>query len=158
MLVFENKVTIEKPLDDVFSFVSDQRNNPKWNYFVLRVEHSNDLLGVGAEYLQVRKSDQQKVHIVDFEENRRLVIQTLPGERPSVKRELRFSGDGVNTTIHDRVELLVPLPMFLSRILTAKPRQAVRHNLECLKTLLECGHVVLKDGRTVNYSAPILST
>lgn len=152
MLTFENTVTIEKPLADVFSFVSDQRNNPKWNYFVLRVEHTNDRTGVGAEYLQIRKNDQQKLRVVSFDDNRRLVIQTLPGERPSVKRELRFSGDGAVTTIHDRVELMVPLPSFLSRILTSKPRQAVLHNLEFLKALLELGRVVLKDGRVVNYT------
>ncbi|MEM1404028.1 MAG: hypothetical protein AAGG55_11900 [Pseudomonadota bacterium] len=149
MLTFENQVTISRPLPEVFEFVVDSRNNPKWNYFVLQVERCNDVIGVGAEYLQTRKSDQQKFRVVEFIINEYCAIQTLPGERPAVKRALRFSGDQSITTVQDRVELHVPLPEFLSPVLTARTKSAVMKNLRCLAELLEKGFVILEDGRTV---------
>lgn len=147
MLAFENTVTIRKPLSEVFRFVSDQRNNPKWNYYVSSVERTNDLLGSGAEYLQVRQGDMQRFRVVELVQDQRCVIETLPGERPAVRRCICFAGGDEQTTIRDRVELRLPLPGFLSSLLTARPKRAVRHNLQCLKSLLEHGEVVLLDGR-----------
>ena len=149
MLAFENQVTIGRPLSEVFEFVSDACNNPKWNYFVLRVERCNDVIGVGAEYLQTRQSDQQRFRIVEFVADSYCVIQTLPGERPAVRRELRFSGDQSATTINDRIELQVPVPRFLSRLLTGRSKAAVMENLNCLAELLETDRVTLQDGRIV---------
>ena len=149
MLAFENTVNIEVSIGEVFIFVSDQRNNPKWNYYILSVEQTNTCLGAGAEYLQVRKRDRQAYRITTLILDRCCVVQTLPGARPAVRRIIHFAGDEGHTTIRDRVELGIPLPKFLSSWLTAKSRRAVRHNLNCLKTLLETGEVVLIDGRTI---------
>ena len=37
MLEFENTVYIDRPVDEVFAFLSDFENIPKWNYYVLEV-------------------------------------------------------------------------------------------------------------------------
>ena len=154
MLVFTNTITIEAPLTKVFAFVADQRNSPMWNYYVIRVEQTNDRSGVGSEFLQQRKNDQQRFRIEAFEENRCCVVQTLPGERPAVRRELRFEGAGGTTMIRDRMQLLVPLPGILSPLLTTGPRKAVARNLDCLKALLETGRVELPDGRIAQLDNP----
>jgi hypothetical protein len=129
--------------------LSDQCNNPKWNYFVSRVERTNSLTGVGAEYLQIRKQDQQRYKVLQQVENQLCVIKTLPGERPAVTRIIRFDGNDEFTTIRDKVEIAFPLPAFLSGLFAARPRKAVLNNLMCLKTLLESGQVVLADGRMI---------
>lgn len=151
MLSITNSISIEKPLAEVFAFVGDQRNNPKWNYYIHQVEKTNDLVGVGAEYLQTRKSDKHRLGIIVFNVNKRLVIQSMPGQSPAVRRELIFNGDEKRTTIQDQIDFKVPLPMFLSSLILSGPRKGVKQNLEKLKELLETGSVVLQNGKEVSY-------
>ncbi|WP_421764725.1 hypothetical protein [Ekhidna sp.] len=151
MLSISNTISIDKPLSEVFAFVSDQRNNPKWNYYVMSVEKTNEIEGVGAEYLQTRKSDEQKFGVVVFKVNKRLVIQSIPGQRLKVRRELIFKGNEKQTIIYDQIDFKVPLPKFLSSLILKGPRNGVKQNLAKLKQLLETGHVVLQDGREVLY-------
>lgn len=151
MVAFTNSITIDKPLAEVFAFVSDQRNNPKWNYYVMSVEKINDVNGVGAEYLQTRKRDKQRFGVVVHKVNERLVIQSLPGQRLAVRRQLMFEGDEKSTTIHDQIGFKMPLPGFLAKLFLKGPQKAVKQNLEKLKQLLETGHVVLQDGREIHY-------
>lgn len=153
MLTITNSITIDKPLSEVFTFVSDQCNNPKWNYFVQKVEKTNDLEGIGAEYLQIRKRDRQKFGIVVFKINERVVIQSLPSERLQIRRDLRFDGDGKQASIMDQIDFLVPVPRFLSGLVLRGPRDGVKQNLEKLKQLLETRSVVLQDGREICISA-----
>ncbi|MEP0987548.1 SRPBCC family protein [Ekhidna sp.] len=151
MLSISNSITINRPLSQVFAFVSDQRNNPKWNYYVMSVEKTNEIKGVGAEYLQTRKSDQQKFGVVVFKVNKRLVIQSILGQRLKVRREFIFEGNEKQTIIYDQIDFKVPLPKFLSSLILKGPRNGVKQNLAMLKQLLETGHVVLQDGREVLY-------
>ena len=151
MLSFTNSITIDKPLSEVFSFVSDQRNNPKWNYYVLKVEKTNEEVWLGAEYLQTRKRDKQKFGVIVFKKNERIVIQTLPGQRLVIRRDLVFKGDEKRTTICDQIDIKVPVPQFLSSLILSGPRRGVKQNLKKLKDLLETGYVVLQDGREVYY-------
>ena len=153
MLSFKNSISIEKPLQEVFEFVSDPVNNTKWNYFLTRVEKINNQEGRGAEYLQFRKTDQQKFSIHEYKSNELVVLQTLPGERPSVNRRMVFVGDEKQCTIHDQMVFRVPLPRLFSRLLLGGPRKAVRQNLEKLKTLLETGQVILQDGQHSTYTS-----
>ncbi len=37
MLEFENTIRIDRPIAEVFAFLSDLENIPKWNYYVLEV-------------------------------------------------------------------------------------------------------------------------
>ena len=58
MLEFENIVYIDRPIGEVFAFLSDFENIPKWNYYVLDVrQRSESPIGVGTTYHQVRKTD-----------------------------------------------------------------------------------------------------
>ncbi|SNT23961.1 hypothetical protein SAMN05421640_2883 [Ekhidna lutea] len=72
MLSITNSISIKKPLSEVFAFVSDQRNNPKWNYNIVNVKKTNEAEGVGAEYLQIRKSDKQPLASVRVPTNRKI--------------------------------------------------------------------------------------
>ena len=151
MLSLRNSIRIEKALSEVFAFVSDPCNTPKWNYFVLEVKKTNGVNGVGAAYLQTRKTDQQAFRITEWKENQICVSETFPGERPAARRTLLFEGDYNQTVLIDRIDLKLPIPNFLSNIFARRPRKAVKKNLEKLKILLETGSVVLQDGREILY-------
>ena len=52
---FQNIVTIARTADEVFAFLADLRNIPKWNYAIARtVQTSPGPAGVGATYRQTR--------------------------------------------------------------------------------------------------------
>jgi uncharacterized membrane protein len=47
MLEFENTVYTDRPIGEVFAFLSDFENIPKWNYYVLEVrQRSESPIGV----------------------------------------------------------------------------------------------------------------
>ncbi len=52
---FENVVMISRPIEDVFRFLSDFENIPKWNYAIVETRKvSEGPVGVGTIYQQVR--------------------------------------------------------------------------------------------------------
>jgi hypothetical protein len=52
---FENTVMIRRPIEDVFAFLSDFENVPRWNYAIVETRKvSEGAVGVGTIYQQVR--------------------------------------------------------------------------------------------------------
>jgi uncharacterized membrane protein len=79
VLEFENTILIDRPVEEVFTFLSDFENIPKWNYYVLEVRQlSESPIGVGTTYHQVRKSDEQDFRIIELEPNYSVAVKTLP--------------------------------------------------------------------------------
>ena len=55
MQTFQNTVTIARPVGEVFAFLADLRNIPRWNYAIARtVPTSPGPAGAGATYRQTR--------------------------------------------------------------------------------------------------------
>jgi Polyketide cyclase / dehydrase and lipid transport len=55
MQTFQNTVTIARPVGEVFAFLANLRNIPRWNYAIARtVPASPGLAGAGATYRQTR--------------------------------------------------------------------------------------------------------
>jgi len=49
MIEFENRIRIERPREEVFDFVSNFENVPKWNYFVESVRKVDQIpIGIGG--------------------------------------------------------------------------------------------------------------
>ena len=78
MLEFENTIHIHRSLAEIFAFLSDFENIPKWNYYVLEVRQlSEGPTGKGTTYHQVRKTDQQDFRIIEFEPDHTVAVKTL---------------------------------------------------------------------------------
>ena len=150
MLEFENTIPIERPIDEVFAFLSDFENIPKWNYYVLEVRQlSESPIGVGTTYHQVRKSDEQDFRIIEFEPNHSVAVKTLPHSSPSFERKLTLYEEGDTTRLRDEWKLDTGRPAILERLAGGRVKSAVAENLAKLKELLEEGRVILQDGRQV---------
>jgi uncharacterized membrane protein len=150
VLEFENTIAIERPIDEVFAFLSDFENIPKWNYYVLEVRQlSESLTGIGTTYHQVRKSDQQDFRIIEFEANNTVAVKTLPQSSPSFERRFTLYEEGETTRIRDQWKLDTGRPALLERLARGRVKSAVSENLSKLKELLQEGRVVLQDGREV---------
>ena len=151
MIKFKNSVIIKRPLPDVFAFVSNFENLPKWNYYVTEVDKLTEgPVGEGTTYHQTRKTDEQDIQVVEFDHNRLVAIETLPPERP-LQMCFQFEPIDGGTRITDEWKLEAGVPGPFAWLATRKVKSAVSENLTKLKALLEMGHVTLQNGREVNY-------
>ena len=150
MLEFENTIYIDRPIGEVFAFLSDFENIPKWNYYVVDVrQRSESPIGVGTTYHQVRKTDEQDFRITEFEPNHTVAVKTLPQSSPDFARKFTLNAEGNTTRIRDEWKLDTGRPTILERLALRRVKSAVAHNLTKLKELLEEGRVVLQDGTQV---------
>jgi uncharacterized membrane protein len=150
MIKFENIISIDRPISDVFAFLSNFENIPKWNYYILEVKKlSSDPVGIGSLYHQVRKTDEQDFRITEFDKNRKVVVKTLPQSSPSLEMEFTLYEDGSLTRIRDEWRLDSGWPAPIEWLGARRIKSAVSENLKKLKQLLEEGKAVLQDGRVV---------
>jgi carbon monoxide dehydrogenase subunit G len=158
MLEFENTIRIQRPVGEVFTFLSDFENLPKWNYYVLKVsKRSTGPIGIGTTYHQVRKTDEQDFRILELEQNHGVAIKTLPQSSPALEMRFTLYDEGGATLIRDKWRLDTGQPVLLEKLAAGKIKSAVAENLAKLKQLLEEGRVVLQDGREVHHNKPSLA-
>jgi uncharacterized membrane protein len=147
MLEFENTIRIDRPIEEVFAFLSDFENIPKWNYYVLEVRQlSEGPTGIGTTYHQVRKTDEQDFQIIEFEPGHIVAVKTLPRSSPSFERRFTLYEEGNTTRVRDEWKLDTGRPAILEKLAGRRVKSAVADNLAKLKELLEEGRVVLQDG------------
>ncbi len=148
MLEFENTIRIDRPVAEVFAFLSDFENIPKWNYNVLEVSQVSDgPIGIGTMYHQVRKSDQQDFSITELDDNRQVAVKTVPPSTPDLEMRFTLYPEEGTTRVRDEWKLDMRLPALLESLAAQRIKSAVAGNLMKLKELLEEGEVVLQDGR-----------
>lgn len=155
---FRNQIDIQAPREAVFSFVADQRNNPKWNYYVTNVtQEHGDFPALGARYQINRKTDRQCVAITSFVSEKSLTVETVEGG-PVFRRNIECLPVSNGTLMIDTWELRTGFPGFLEIFAVRRVRRAVGQNLELLKELLETGSVQLQDGRLSSIPAPLAAS
>jgi uncharacterized membrane protein len=148
MIEFENTIEIKKPINEVFAFISNFENIPKWNYYVLEVKKITEgSIKVGTTFHQTRKIDDQSFQIIEYEAGKRVSIQTLPNSRPAFEMIFSFNPVGTETQLVDKWKLDSGKPGFIEKLAKMKAKKAVMQNLKKLKELLEEGSVTLQDGR-----------
>jgi carbon monoxide dehydrogenase subunit G len=140
---FENTVTIRRPVDDVFAFLADFENVPRWNYAIVETRKvSPGPVGVGTTYRQTRsvpRSSEEAFEVIVFEPSSRLEVQgDLGAFRAKVSYALEPTGSGTRLT--NAVELgSSGLLALVGPLATSRVNHAVAANLETLKQILEGG-------------------
>ena len=141
MATFENTVVIRRPIEEVFGFLADFENIPKWNYAILETHKlSQGPIGVGTIYQQVRsvpRRSEERFEVTAYNPPRQLEIQGQLGPFPS---RLSYALDAIpeGTRITNLVELQLRGPdRLLGRVAVPRVRDAVAANLQKLKDLLE---------------------
>jgi uncharacterized membrane protein len=148
MITFENVIEIDRSVSTVFQFLLNLENLPKWNYFVLEVRKLDPgQPAVGDIYHQRRKTDSQRLTIIELEPDRLLTVETVPPSKPQLIRTMTFTEVEERTRVIDRWQLDTGHPGFLQALGKGRIRSAVYDNLKKLKELLENGSVTLQDGR-----------
>jgi uncharacterized membrane protein len=93
MTKVEHNVVINQPIEKVFAYVSDARNNPKWQTGILDSKVTPDgPPRVGARVTDVRTFIGKKIEatseITELEPNKRLGLKSVSGPFPYNKAEI----------------------------------------------------------------------
>ncbi len=142
MIAFQTSVAIDRPLEQVFAYVSDPVNFPSWNSAVQVVRPTSaGSSGVGSTYSMERQLPTgratNKLEIVVREHPHEFAIRTIEGPTPFLYR-YRFAAEGNQTVV--KLDGQVELPA-VAVLMPQLVRRAVKHgiddNLTTLKLTLE---------------------
>ena len=139
---FETSIRIERPVDDVFDYVSDPRNFPRWNSAVQSVREIGSAKGgVGATYLMERDLPggraENELEIVDWDRPAAFAIRTTSGPTPFLYR-YRFSTEEASTLLELSAEVeLSGIAGALGPLASRGVKRGVDSNFVDLKRILE---------------------
>lgn len=135
--------TVERPVDEVFAFVADMKNEPRWHTDILEAERlSEGEVGEGTNYRvrfrsQPMSPPEGSVEIVEFEPDRRIVSRSDMG---NMKPELTHVFDEANggTRVTRRIQIETSgLMTMMSPVMKVMVRRRNVQFLDNLKRLLE---------------------
>ena len=137
MATFENTVMIARPIEEVFAFLSDLENIPKWNYAIVETRKiSEGPVGVGTTYHQVRSvpsRSEERLETTTYSPPRQLEIRGQLGPFAS-RLVYALDATGEGTRVTNTVELELGGPgRLLGRVAVPRVREAVAANLRKLK-------------------------
>jgi uncharacterized protein YndB with AHSA1/START domain len=141
MPIFQNTVTIQKPAEEVFAFLADFENIPKWNYAIEETRKtSTGPVGVGTTYRQTRSVPSRQAEAFEvtvFDPSRQLAIHGQIGPfQATISYRLEPAADA--TTIVNTVQLKASAATRLvAPLATPGIKGAVAQNLDALKAILE---------------------
>ena len=142
MQTFQNTVTIARPVGEVFAFLADLRNIPRWNYAIARtVPTSPGPAGAGATYRQTRtipRRSEESLQITVFQPPSRLAVQGQLGPfRATASYLLEPLPSGTRLANDVELEPISALLRPIGPLAAPRVKAAVAHNLGTLKELLE---------------------
>jgi len=87
MAKFENSIVINRPVEEVFAFLSNQENNPKWQSGSLENKKTSDgPIGVGTTYHSVSQALGRRIEgelqVTEYEPNRKYSGKSKSGSIP----------------------------------------------------------------------------
>lgn len=96
----EHSVTVDRPIEQVFAYLADEHNDPRWRSGVLQIERVSDHGGQGATIRQVMKGPGGRrirgdYRITAYQPPRRFEFQVIAGPaRPAGRFSLSEDGPG----------------------------------------------------------------
>ncbi len=142
MITFETGVRIKHPIEEVFSYVSDPLNFPRWNSAVEAVRKTSAAEnGVASTYEMERQLPSgravNQLEVVASQRPREFAIRTSAGPTPFFYR-YRFSAEEGETIVRLDAEVELPgaaalLPPIARRLV----KNGVDANFATLKQILE---------------------
>lgn len=135
--------TVERPVDEVFAFVADMENEPRWHTDIVEAERlTKGEVGEGTTYrVQFRSQPMSPpegtVEIVEFEPNNRIVSRSDMGNmKPELTHDFEGADGGTNVTRRIQIETS-GLMTLMSPFMKVMVRRRNGEFLDNLKRLLE---------------------
>jgi uncharacterized membrane protein len=143
MIKFETDILIHRSIADVFDYVSDTQNEPRWNSEVVGVERIDDCDDeLNCRYRMQRVIGKKKIEnlyrVTEYQKNKILTIKTVTGPTPftyrysfeTIGKSTRISLDG---KIKDEGLPFNARSFFASHMI----QLGFSNNLQKLKSILE---------------------
>ena len=140
---FTNTITINRHPAEVFEFIAQFENVPRWNYAISETRRiSGGSVGVGSRYRQTRTvptQSEETFEVTEFELDHRLSIR---GPLGPFHAEVAYvlapveHGTALTNTMHLQPSRALRLVAPLAAV---RIKSAVAANLEALKQILETG-------------------
>jgi Polyketide cyclase / dehydrase and lipid transport len=142
MATFQNTLTIQRPVADVFAFLADFENIPTWNYAIVETRKTSPgPVGVGTTYRQLRSIPDRReegFEVTVFEPTTRLEVHGEIGPFTATIRYLLAPvGDGTQLINVVDLESASGVVRLLAPLATSRVKAAVAANLNTLKKTLE---------------------
>jgi uncharacterized membrane protein len=131
----EHSVTVERPIEEVFAFLADGKNDPRWRSGVLDIERVAGE-GVGARYRQGVKGPMGRrvaadYEVTEFAPPRALAFRATAGPvRPEGRYELEPAGD--RTRVRFALECA---PTGFARLMTPVVARTMRTEVRAIDRL-----------------------
>ena len=142
MVTNEKIITINRPVEEVFAYVGDAQNGPKWQPGLLEVKRITEgPLGVGTQYTGVRKFMGRRMESViqytTYQPNKKVVFKSISGASP-LEQSFLFESIAEGTRLTARLELQTSGLMGLAEPMIASGlKREVDANFGILKDMLE---------------------
>jgi uncharacterized protein YndB with AHSA1/START domain len=142
VIAFETNVRIDRPVEEVFAYVSEPLNFPRWNWAVESMRKTSaGQEGVGSRYVMERELPTghaiNELNVVASEPPREFAIRATTGPTPFLYR-YRFASANGETIVHHDAEVELPGPAtLLPQVARRAVRNGVDQNLATLKQILE---------------------
>jgi uncharacterized membrane protein len=142
VIAFETDVRIQRPIEEVFAYVADALNFPRWNSAVRAVRKtSTGENGVASTYSMERELSTgravNKLEVVASQRPSEFVIRATEGPTPFLYR-YRFSAENDETVMQLDAEVELPgAAAFLPHLAGRVVKKGVDDNLATLKQILE---------------------
>jgi uncharacterized protein YndB with AHSA1/START domain len=141
MIKAERTVVIDRPIEEVFAFVTDQTNTPAWQAGLLDVQRTTPgPIGVGTRHTLVRsflgRRMEAENEYVSYEPGKLVTFRTTSG--PPLVASYLFEPAPGGTRLTSRVELHgAGLFGLMEPVIGAGLRREMKAALPALKALLE---------------------
>ena len=142
MQTFQNTVTIQRPAEEVFAFLADFENIPRWNYAIEETKKASaGPVGVGTRYRQTRSVPGRSVEAFEvtvFEPGRRLAIDGQIGPfQATISYELEAVAGATRLVNNVELDPSHAMGRLAAPLATPRIKAAVAQNLSKLRLVLE---------------------
>ena len=142
MITFQTSVRVERPVEEVFAFVSDPLLFPRWNSAVQTVHGTSRARGEPRSTYSMQRhiptgQVENDLEVFAREHNTEFGIRTTSGPTP-FRYRYRFASDGPDPVVH--LDASVELPgatAVLGPLAARGVKRGVDANLAALKRTLE---------------------
>jgi uncharacterized protein YndB with AHSA1/START domain len=142
MIRAELTAVIDRPIEDVFAFVGDQTNTPRWQSGLLEVRRTSDgPIGVGTTHTLVRTFMRRRMEAdneyVAYEPNKRIAFRTTSGP-VRLEASYLFEPAAAGTRLTSRIEMDASgLVSLAEPLIAAGLKREMKAAFRVLKGLLE---------------------
>jgi uncharacterized protein YndB with AHSA1/START domain len=145
MRTITSSIVIERPIDEVFTFVTDARNNLLWqsNSGLTAIQQQPDgPVGVGTRIVETREilghASENRSEVTGYEPNRRYVRSQIAGSGPIARGEFTFEPVPGGTRWVIVLDFQADDPIEAGEAsLAAGLRQSIETDMAVAKALLE---------------------